>query len=266
MSIFPWTVQFIADIGDQTRDIATSHHLDCLLTAVIPLYHLSDPQRAMEIASILSGSKCERMYLTFLVEDIPQRQPLKDSSALASAIHLVRMLSKHLRVHVAFCAHDLVLWKAAGAADISSGKYLNVRRFSPSRWSPEEREGRMVPSWNDERLLTLTRDQEVLRLDRVGWHNDIDIAKNPASLEILSILRSGTGKPWLRLSWIQFLNWCVATEREIRSIEAGDVLLRKSYDDWTYAIEELKLLFTDRFNDGAHVREWLNAIREGGAR
>ncbi|MGO4776872.1 hypothetical protein AB4084_15430, partial [Lysobacter sp. 2RAB21] len=245
--------RFIVDIADNARRLAAANGIDTLLTVVIPLYDLSNDNRPAEIASILSSSKCDRIYLTFLVDDIPQRQPLRDQSALAAAVYFIRLLSKHMRVQVSFCAHDLVLWKSAGAADISSGKYMNVRRFSPSRWAEEETEGRIISYWNDEKLLTLTRDQEALRLDREGWHSAINLADNPVSAEILAILRSGTGKPWLKLSWLQFLHWCSATEAKIQDLQTGEQILENSYQDWAKVINDVRLLFTDRFNDGTHV-------------
>jgi hypothetical protein len=35
---------------------------------------------------------------------------------------------------------------------------------------------------------------------------------------------------------------------------------------WGEIVDRKRVLFQDRFNNGDHVRAWLNALREGGAR
>lgn len=253
------------EVADDTLRYARERGIDTLLTAVISLRDLGNPSRALEIASILTSTDCERIYLTFLSDDIPPREPLRDGSGLATAVHLIRLLGAHLRVHVAFVAHDASIWKAAGAHDVSSGKWFNVRRFSPSRWREEDTTGRQVAYWNEGSLLTLIRDQEVLRLQREHWFEGRTFADNPAAGEAFDILIQSEGQAWLKLSWIQYLRWLCNSETLWRDRGAALGALEASDAAWG-RIAALRILFTDRFNDGTHVRMWLNAVREGSVR
>lgn len=255
--------RFVVEVGDATYAAAERAKLDTLLTVIVRLRDLADPRRALAWASILSATDCERIYLVFLDEDTQQREPFGNGAELATAVHFVRLLSDNLQIHVAFCAHDLMLWKFAGATDISSGKWMNTRRFTPGRWRDEDSAGRQVAYWNEDPLLTLLRDQDVTRLDRDGWFNGRTFTDNPAGGRILDILRRGTGEAWLKHSWIQYLRWvCNATA----SLSSGDDTFLAAADGRWAEVENRRILFVDRFNNGNHARVWLNAAREGGAR
>lgn len=257
--------RFTVDIADATRAEAKQAGLDTLLTAIIPVRDLANPNRAFEIASILSASDCDRIYLTFLCEDIPQREPIVDGSGLATAVHLVRLLSGQMRVHVACCAHDLVLWKFAGATDVSTGKFMNLRRFSPSRWNEDDTNGRVISYWNEGLLLTLLRDQDVVRLVRAGWYEGKTFHDNPATERIMATLKSSSGEAWLAQSWRQYLRWVSIVEAEWNDSTIAMSALESSDRAWGDLVRT-RIQFTDRFNDGVHVRTWLNAAFEGGAR
>lgn len=257
--------RFVVDIANETQRCAKSVGVETLLTAIVSLRGLGEPKRALEIASILTETDCERVYLTFLAEDVQQREPLKDAAGLATAVHLIRLLSASQRVHVAFCAHDLILWKAAGAADASTGKWMNVRRFSPGRWREEEEMGRQLPYWNEASLLTLLRDQDVLRLDREGWFDGMTFADNPAASRILEILRAGTGVAWQKLCWLQYLQWFSNVEGRFADLDYVLRELERVDKKWS-AVDARRVRMSDRFNDGAHVRAWLNALDEGSRR
>ncbi|MFX1682873.1 hypothetical protein PV762_26970 [Mitsuaria sp. CC2] len=254
----------MVDVADQTKDHADGRGLETLLTAIVSLRDLNNPARALSIASILSRSSCDRIYLTFLNEDVPPREPLWDEAGLPTAVHLVRLLSQSMRVHVAFASHDLVMWKFAGATDISTGKYMNLRRFSPGRWKEEEPGGRQVAYWNEGPLLARLREADVAKLNRKGWFDERNFDSNPAGGRILEIIRSGVKAPWLKLSWMQYLRWASNMEARWHGNSASaERSLVRSDGNWG-EIEDV--LFQDRFNDGSHVREWLNAVREGSRR
>jgi hypothetical protein len=255
----------MVEVGDATRMYARSHGLDTLLTAIVSLRDLANPARAYELASLLSRTDCDRLYLTFLNDDVPQREPLRDNAGLPTAVHLVRLLCSQLRVHVAFTAHDLVLWKYAGATDVSSGKWQNVRRFSPGRWREEDPGGRQVPYWNESTLLTLMREPDTARLDREGWFAGRSFADNPAEGRILDILRSGSATPWLKLSWLQYLRWVRNAETAWGDPAAAEAALESADAMWG-EVQGKRILFQERFNTGDHVRAWLSALREGGSR
>lgn len=257
--------RFIVDIGNEVRTEASRADLDTLLTVIIPIRDLANPVRAYEIASIVSSSDCDRVYLTFLVEDIAQREPILDAAGLATAVHLVRLLSRQLRVHVAFCSHDLVMWKFSGATDVSTGKFMNLRRFSPSRWQEDDTVGRINSYWNEGSLLTLLRDQDVLRLDRAKWYDGEMFADNPAAARIMNTLRTGGGEAWLKHSWRQYLRWVSTVEEQWMDPSEAELSLESSDRKWG-ELERDRIQLLDRFNEGVHVRAWLNAVREGGAR
>lgn len=255
---------FIVEVADAMKQRSDGRGQETLLTAIVSLRDLNNPSRALSIASILSRSSCDRVYLMFLNEDVPARQPMKDEAGLATAVHLVRLLSEAMRVHVAFASHDLVLWKYAGATDISTGKYMNLRRFSPGRWNDEESGGRQVAYWNEGPLLARLREADVAKLNRQGWFVDRSFESNPAGARILEIIRSGEKVAWLKLSWMQYLRWASNIESmwhgDAEAVETG---LRAADHNWGLLSD---MLFQDRFNDGSHVRDWINAIREGGRR
>jgi len=257
--------RLIVDVADSTAGYANDRGLETLLTAIVPLRDLANPARAQQIASVLSATDCDRIYLSFFTNEIEPRQPLNDAAALATAIHLVRLLSVHFRVHVAFCGHDLVMWKFAGASDVSSGKFFNLRRFTPGRWRDDEGGGRQVSYWNESPLLTLLRDQEVLRLDREGWFASRTFSNNPHGAQILAILRGGEGTAWQKLSWLQYLRWVANADHLFENPARAEEAIEKADGKWG-ELQRLRVLLADRWNDGNHVRLWLNAMREGGAR
>ena len=137
--------RFVVELADDTQAAASDAGLGCALTAIIPLESLQESRRALELASILSSSACERIYINFLApERVQQREPFQNQAAIATAVHLVKLLSAEQRVHVACTSHDVLLWLGAGAQDVSTGKYMNVRRFSPSRWMDEQPGGATI--------------------------------------------------------------------------------------------------------------------------
>lgn len=257
--------RMIVDVADATKAEADQANLSTLITAIVSLRDLGTPNRAQEIATILTGSDCERVYLAFLTDDIGIREHLANSDELANAVRLIRLLSlAGMRVHVGFCAFDLVLWKAAGAVDVSSGKYMNLRRFSPARW---EAEGAKSPKttrtyWTESSLLTLLREADVIRLNKAGLLTADSLDKNPFSREILHALTLGGGAKWQSKSWSQYLRWISNTDAAISSAADGESMLEACIESWR-AVKANRIQLTDVENDGAHAATWLNALRDG---
>jgi len=256
--------EFIAAISNSMKAEGDSNEIDVLLTAIVPMKDLADPKKASAIASILSSSDCDRIYLIFW-DETGSRGPFKDSEALPTAVHLIKLLSAQMRVQVAFCGHDLVLWKFAGAQDVTSGKWLNVRRFSPARWNDEETQGRQVSYWNDTGLITLLREADVLMLDRQGWYKGETFSANPFSAQIIEILRSGSGAAWQALSWRQYLRWVANVDAGLKTPKDALDYLSRADKRWA-EFEAMKLLMQDRPNDGSWIRLWINACNEGARR
>lgn len=254
----------IVSIADQMKAEGDSLGIDVLITVIVKMSDLSDPERAQQIASILTASDCDRVYLFFL-EESPPKEPLRDSEALPTAVHLIRLLSAGMRVQVAFCGHDAVMWKFAGAADVTSGKFLNLRRFTPGRWGDEESEGRQVSYWNEGSLLTLLRGDDVMRLHRAKWYEGKSLAANPYAQQIMSILLSKSGQAWQKLSWCQYLRWLANIDAKLSSPKEALDYLKRCIGNWK-DIEESRILLLDNWNDGLWVRVWANACNEGASR
>jgi hypothetical protein len=273
-ALFPKTFSddyygLMVEIADATHQHAKSLGLDTLVTAIISLRDLTNPARAYAIASILSRSRCDRIYLTFLNEDVKQqREPLSEPSGLPTAVHLIRLLSRQMRVHVAFASHDMVLWKCAGATDVSSGKFMNLRRFSPGRWEEEKGGGQQAAYWTEGSLFTLLRSADVERLRRDGWFDGRDLSDNPASLRIMEFIQSGSKKLWVKESWLQYLRWIANAEAAWHGRpDLAMAALEESHRLWGDIVNVRQILFQDWFNEhGTHVKNWLNAAREGGKR
>lgn len=140
----------------------------------------------------------------------------------------------------------------------------NVRDVGmPNRWSEDEQQGgRNIAYWCSEELLTLIRDQEVLRLDREKWFDGNNFSSNPHSERILSVLRSQSGEAWLKLSWLQYLRWFTNMTESISGPDETKALLADAAEAWK-KIEKLGMFFLDSFNDGTHIRSWHSAFVEG---
>lgn len=259
--------RMIVDAADATKAEADKARLSTLITTIVPLRDLTAPNRAKEIATILTGSNCDRVYLAFLKEEIGMREHLSDFEELSSAVQLIQLLTHAgIRVHVGFCAFDAVLWKAAGATDISSGKFLNLRRFSPARWEEEgERTTKTTRDyWTESSLLALLREADVLRLHRAGLLSAESLDANPPSKEILHTLVSGSGAKWRAKSWIQYLRWVSNTDAAISSFADGEAALEASIEAWR-AVKAARIQLTDVENDGSHTATWLNVLRDAGS-
>lgn len=250
--------EFVLCVAQNSQDLAERHGLRHLTTIIVDLDDLADADRAYEIASILTRGGIERVYL-LIRSNLTPREPFKDTESLATAIHLVRLVSEHIRVHVAFCGHDLILWKYAGAQEVSTGKYFNLRRFVPGRWEENESRGRPTPYWTDGELITLLRDQDVLMLDRShDWFRGRSFDENPASAQILERLRGGSGEPWLALAWRQYLRWVANEDSRLTTASRARETLLAADLRWR-ELDAAEVLLADRSNDGIWIRNWLNA-------
>ncbi|MGH9860096.1 MAG: hypothetical protein ACRD5F_08750, partial [Candidatus Acidiferrales bacterium] len=69
-------------------------------------------------------------------------------------------------------------------------------------------------------------------------------------------------KPWLALSWRQFLFWIGDTESRLSSGESNPADLLKTADDNWKSLDSAKVYPEERGNDGTWVRDWMNALHE----
>lgn len=253
----------VVAVADNLAEEAATVGLQTAVTLIVRLSDLAAPARALEISSIISAAGTDRAYLVLVVDGVEPRQQVVDAQLLATAVHLVKLLAQHMRVHIAFAAQDLLLWKAAGAQDVSSGKFLNLRRFSPARWTTSEEGGRMVPYWTEPSLLALIRDADVLTLRQRGLYGDgVQLAANPYSQRILDILLRGTGEAWVSLAWRQYLHWFTTMEADLVSPHFAQQHLQYVDATWQW-LHANGILLLDHWNDGSWVRVWRNALADG---
>lgn len=159
--------------------------ISILQTALVGLADLTKEDRALEIASIVSRTDAERIYLV-LVGSEPPRREFSGVSELVGAMRLIKACEENdLRVTVGFCSSDVLLWKAAGATACASGKFFNLRRFTRQRFEEPKEGGGQLPYWFEEALLAFLRQGDLLRIRRLKLVSEAN-KRNPFAMEILA--------------------------------------------------------------------------------
>lgn len=251
-------------IGDDFADKATAARTAALLTAIVPLRELGSEGAAMRLASVWSRSSLRRLYVIFHDELYPRTQRT-DFQQIAGAIQFLNALrAAGVQTLVAFCGIDLVVWKAGRANDVATGKYFNLRRFDPARWGNDAKEGRVKQYWTDGGLLTWLREEDFRLLDSERLIDRALAAKNPYSVQILDLIDTGSGKPWLGTSWRQYLHWFQDTEKSLEKAPSAAREMLDAADKQWAAVQQSGVLMIDRDNDGRWIRAWLNGLRRAG--
>ncbi|GGC98011.1 hypothetical protein [Undibacterium terreum] len=257
---YRWTV----DCAETTSKHASKNGIDTLITSIVRLSELAQKGRCEAIASILTGTDISRIYLV-LSDDLTPRNQRTDVESLAGAIRLIRLLEDAgTEVLVSFSGLDMLLWKAAGATHVASGKFFNLRRFVPGRFEEDNQDGgRVVPYWTDAGLITWLREDDIKLLDKNELIDRTEASSNPFSKEILEILDAGSGEAWVGYGWRQYLYWFQETEAVISSdLNAAKTILKSADALWGKK-EETGVYLFDRQNTGDWIRPWLNAIKMG---
>jgi hypothetical protein len=251
---------WIVECAERLQAMLDGRRTTALITALVHVPELANRGMAERIASVLTRSRISRVYLV-LLDDVPPRTQRIDAEALAGAMSLIRILEgAGSRVLLAFSGLDMLLWKAAGATDVATGKFFNLRRFVPGRWEDPAEGGRVLPYWTDDEFITWFREEDVRLLLRQGILDRARVSANPYSREILTILDSRAGDAWVGLGWRQYMYWFVRQEAAIASgrLDVGAVLERAD-QRWLDADRSRVRLF-ERSNNGEWIRAWLNAL------
>jgi hypothetical protein len=113
--------------------------------------------------------------------------------------------------------------------------------------------------WFEETLLSFLRGSDI---PRVQVHGLATATTNPFGSEILSLVASATGKPWVGLGWRQYMHWFADIEGRLASgaVSARD-LIRAAEKNWQ-TLEENDVFMEERTNDGSWLRPWLRAVVE----
>lgn len=235
-----------------------------MLTLIVSLNELSNPDRASYIASLASGFKGGGVYLALLGDTAPRRE-LSDGSALAGAMRLISELEQSdVRVLTGFSSSEMVLWKYAGATSCATGKFFNLRRFTRGRFEEaEEGGGSQAEYWFEEGLLAFLRQPDLLRLKKTLPDIFSDSSRsNPFSSEILANLESPKPQRWLSFGWRQFLYWFADAENRLTTDRELSATIVGTADSRWGLISKNKVFMIERENNGEWLREWLNALSE----
>lgn len=258
----PEYVELMSNVTSLLQEKASAHNMDVWQTLVVNMSDLADYKSTMTMASIITKKAPRGIYLVLQNNSYPRRE-LNDPEELKGAMSLINALEDSgNHVIVSHSSSDLILWKEAGAYGAATGKYFNLRRFTPSRWDEkEEGGGGQEAYWFEESLLAFLRASDVTRVERVGLISKASV-DNPFFSEINACLQSGD--PWLALSWKFYLYWFQNIEERLtnKSISPVEVLEKA---DQSWAVLETpgkKIYLEERQNDGSWIRQWLRAISE----
>lgn len=250
----------IVDVGNALAEKCSPLGISTLQTLLINIEMLANKKSIMEIASIASKVRGDRIYLIFIT-DIEPRRELSDSTILAGAMRLIHELKNaDLNVTVGFSSTELVLWKTAGADSCATGKFFNLRRFTKSRFNePEGGGGGQLPYWVEESLFSFLRQGDVARLEKIGKIN-FSNSSNPLALEIEKCIRAN--EAWLKHAWRHYMWWFADFEKRIHlDSSIGDNLLKLAEENWA-ELEGKNILMDEPKNSGHWLRPWRQAIRE----
>jgi hypothetical protein len=248
------------------RQVASEMHTllagtatEVIYTLLVKLEDLGQSTRSVEIASIISASDINRVYLV-VISGVEPRREIVDVEELKGVMKLIDFLEKAgINVIVGFTSSDIILWKAAGASACATGKFFNLRRFTPSRWDPPAGGGGQLPYWFEESMVAFLRESDLIRISEAGYLSETS-QRNPYSQIILDKVNSGS--TWLGDSWRHYLYWFGDLENRLSSsqIEPRD-LLRNAEDVWNI-LESKDILMEERPNDGSWLRPWRRAVAE----
>lgn len=249
-------------VGSMLAEALRGSAVRPIQTVIVGLAELSTPRRALEVASTVSSTKCSGVYLVLIGSTEPRRE-LAHVEELKGAMRLIHALEREaeLPVLVGYCSTDVVLWKAAGATSVATGKFFNLRRFTLSRFEEPGGGGGQLPYWAEESLLSFLRESDITRVQGEQLLSPASVS-NPFGQRILQQLSQEPGKAWLALGWRQYMHWFADVEGRIGE-GSSDVrtMLRDAENNWRQ-LEDADVLMEEQRNDGTWLRSWRRALAE----
>jgi hypothetical protein len=248
----------LVEVGGLLCDQLEGRSIRPLQTAIIGLDDVATRGRPQTIASILTATQCQQIYLIF-VGNVEPRRELADPETLKGAMRLIAALRQaKMRVLVGFCSSDVLLWKAAGADSVATGKFFNLRRFTSARFEEPSQGGGQLPYWCEESLVAFLRESDIIRVQAQNMLSDSS-QRNPFAQRIL---QRAPGAPWVALGWRQFMWWFADIEARIDQGTASvRDLLRDAENRWL-DLENVDVLMEEPRNNGSWVRPWRRALAE----
>ncbi len=255
-------IDLTCNITGTLQDCVRTSGINVLQTLVVNLSDLASYTNTMSIASIITKKTPRQIYLVLQNNSYPRRE-LSEPEELKGAMALINTLEENgNQVIVSHSSSDIILWKEAGAYGAATGKYFNLRRFTPSRWDDrEEGGGGQEAYWFEESLLAFLRASDVTRIERANLISQTS-SNNAFATEINACLQSGD--PWLSLSWKFYLYWFQNIEQRLDSKSVTSLSILEQADrSWEILEDPAKRIYLEeRQNDGSWIRQWLRAITE----
>ncbi len=249
----------MVSIGNEFSGALRGTGIDPVQTVIVNLADLSQQNRAMEIATVVSRTLAQSIFLIYVSDTAPRRE-VKDPTQLVGGMRLINALERAgLPVTVGYSSSESILWKYAGATHLSTGKFFNLRRFTKTRFEEPTEGGGQLPYWFEENLLAFLRESDVVRAQRENLLSERSLA-NPFAAGILGCI--GDAKAWLGLSWRFYMYaFCDLESRvHIGQTPVPDLLLTAERN-WMQ-LEDQGILMEEPRNDGSWIRPWRQAAAE----
>lgn len=251
--------KFSTDVGNYLQGRAKVANIGFYQTAIIDYASIKMNGEAETIASILSQTSGDFIYLVVKTEIEPRRE-IADAESILGIMKLIRLLSDSgIKVFVGFCSSEFMLWKYAGASAFATGKFFNLRRFTSSRFDePSGKGGGQLPYWFERSLVAYLREGDLVRLAGEGLLH-AGYKGNPYSIEIINLLESSPETAWLALSWKNYLYAFAETENELACQSVIRETLVNAENNWQM-LEDQNMLMEEVRNDGSWIRPWRIAL------
>jgi len=247
--------------GEELARRITGTGMRPVQTVVVGMNDLAVENRLMSIASILTQSRIQEIYLVFIGTLEPRRE-LSDAEEIIGAMRLIRLLNRAgYRVTVGYTSSDMLLWKYAGALNCATGKFFNLRRFMRSRFEEPASGGGQQPYWFEEQLLAFLREGDLVRIANAGLLSDAS-TRNPFSADILAKVTGRSQGAWQGDSWRHYLWWFADAEARVSASSESVVTTMLASAESAWARLAGKIPMEERQNDGAWVSKWKRACLE----
>jgi hypothetical protein len=253
----------VVQVANHLYDILKGIRPRPMLTAIVGLDDVGRNSRHLSIATILSRFSGKHIYLVF-ADSHPPRLERTDSQGLEGAMRLIRLLVRSgMEVTIGFTSSELLLWKYAGAQHAATGKFFNLRRFTPGRWEDDDQGGgSQIWYWFEPALLAFLREADLGRYRREGFLIDGSHSENPVSQSMLVKLASPAQERMKADSWRQFLHWFAYAEEKLnQDPQQCGQMLATAAESWK-KISDAKLPFEEVKNNGEWIRIWTIAANE----
>lgn len=239
--------------------LAEADGLEVYQTVLVEMKRLTTLDYVMRVASIVTGTPCRSVYLVFVTETAP-RLELRDSRELSGALRLVSELaSAGLRILVGHSGPEGVMYAQAGARAWATGKFFNLRRFTPGRFDEPAGGGGQLPYWFEPGLMAYLREADVIRVMNAGLLSDRS-SNNRFGESILRRFSENPGAAWLGDSWRLYMSLIAELDQSVAQEDGQPSEMLATAEDGWRQLESHGILLEEPRNDGSWVRPWRIAL------